>query len=81
MTSETFEPPLVELRSDESLRIWNMVLKNDRLKQLGITLKQFLELRWEEAQNNPAVRRFQSLRVEALKEIPRAIDLVFKQIR
>jgi len=36
LTSETFEPPLVELRSDESLAFWNMVLKNDRLKQLGI---------------------------------------------
>lgn len=75
LQSPQFQPSLLQLQDERIIPLWNKVTDEEKIGQIGLTISQFLEKLWNEAQTTPS---FQSLRDSRLAALRRLSELILR---
>ncbi len=81
LLSEALNLDTVNIMPGVLLPLFARYISPKKLAKIGMTIEQFLQTRWEEAQDEPPVQEFQAKRKETLAEIEETLNRLAIKIR
>lgn len=81
LADEEFRPRQMALGGNEAIPLFERTISHAGLRDLGVTLDQFLRQRWDETQGNKVFSRYRLSRKEASREIGAVQEHLSRKIR